>query len=94
MRATDFNHDDCLVGDKRLRYDRLIREWRCAECGGRLGVYWAAGCLNKGGWCIRCGRCHSDSFIHERQQARQQAEAAEVLDGLPPELVATFRKGD
>jgi len=92
MRASDFSRDDCLVGKRRRSYDKLEREYVCADCGGRLGSYYAGGEDYDGEcWAIHCGRCHSTRFIHERKQARQRADAAEVLDGLPPELAAQLK---
>lgn len=86
MIATDFTHDDCLVGGKRRSYATLQREWRCNECGGRIGVQWA-----EDGYYAACGRCKSRDFIHEYELERQQSEAAEVLAGLPADLAERLK---
>jgi len=74
------------VGRRRIAYAELTREWRCNECGGRLVEKW-----HEGGWRVQCGRCGAIDFIHEAQYKRQQYEAREVLDGLPPEIAATLK---
>jgi len=89
VRATDFTHDDYQLGDRRVTYATLKREYVCEECGGRLGVYYSLSLdlnYDPDAWAIRCGRCHSQRFIHERRWQAQKTEAAEVLAGLPPEL--------
>ena len=91
MMATNFTHDDCLVGRKRRSYAALQREYCCAECGGRIVVRFD----DVAGWHPECGRCGRFDFIHECELERQQAEAQEVLDGLPAGLVATLiEKGE
>ena len=87
--ASDFQRDDCLVGNKRRTYATLQREWRCEECSGRIVGAWR----NDLGWHVVCGRCGSFLFSHENELLRQLAEAREVLAGLPPEL-AEMLKGD
>ena len=82
---TDATRDDCQLGRKRVTYAKLQREYRCNECDGRVVVKPPA---NGEGWHPECGRCESRDFIHEVQLQRQKAEAIEVLDGLPAELVA------
>ena len=93
MRATDFSRDDCLVGKKRRSYHTLMREYRCADCGGGLSTWYTGDDEGDSGddydpnaWAICCARCQGIDFIHERKWARQKADASEVLDGLPPEL--------
>lgn len=86
MLASDFRRDDCLVGTRRLRYDRLRREYVCSVCGGRL--------VNKmvnGIYCIACGRCGGQDFIHEYQLQQQESDAIEILAGLPPGLAALVK---
>jgi hypothetical protein len=91
MMATNFTHDDCLVGRKRRSYAALQREYCCAECGGRIVVRYD----DVAGWHPECGRCGRFDFIHEAELDRQQAEATEVLDVLPAGLVATLiEKGE
>jgi DNA-directed RNA polymerase subunit RPC12/RpoP len=82
---TDATRDDCQLGSKRISYAKLQREYRCNECGGRIVIKPPA---NGEDWHPECGRCEGRDFIHGYQLQRQKAEAAEVLDGLPPELVA------
>ena len=89
MIATDFTRHDCLVGRKRRTYDTLRRDWRCADCGGRIGVKWS-----EDGYYAACGRCNSRNFVHEAELDRQEAEAAEVLAGLPAELAEAILKGE
>lgn len=81
---TDATRDDCQLGKKRISYAKLQREYRCNDCGGRVAVKWSVA----EDWHPECGKCESRDFIHEVQLQRQKAEAAEVLDGLPAELVA------
>jgi transcription elongation factor Elf1 len=86
MQASDFTRDDCLVGIRRLRYDRLRREYVCSACGGRL--------VNKkadGVYSIACGRCKGQDFITEYQLQQQESDAIEILAGLPPELAALVK---
>ena len=91
MIASDFRHDDCLVGKRRRTYATLQREYRCADCGGRIVVRFD----DVAGWHPECGRCGRFDFVHEAELERQQAEAAEVLAGLPDGLVATLiEKGE
>lgn len=91
MIAGDFTRSDCLVGRKRRTYATLQREYRCADCGGRIVVRYD----DVLGWHPECGRCGRFDFVHEAELERQQAEAAEVLDGLPAGLVATLiEKGE
>jgi len=82
MKATDFTHDDCQLGEhKRVSYSALRREYRCNGCGGRIVIRY-----DGLGWYACCGRCDGTDFIHEAELQRQKAEAIEVLDGLPEEL--------
>jgi len=90
MQATRFDRYGCNVGDKRLTYDTLKRDWRCAKCGGRIVRHWKP----QLDYYAACGRCASWDFIHENELMRQQAEAQEVLAGLPAELAAALTKGD
>jgi len=87
MLASDFTRDDCLVGSNRRTYATLRREWRCADCGGRIVTKWLPGIE----YHATCGRCGSFDFIHENELMRQQAEAQEVLAGLPPELAEVLK---
>lgn len=67
---------------------KLMREYRCQSCGGRLVE--RAPIATNPQWHITCGRCGGSDFIHEREWQRQRSEALEVLDGLPPELAAAM----
>lgn len=92
MIAWAFTRDSCIVGNnnRRVSYSTLQREWRCADCGGRIVVRYG-----EDGYYAACGRCGRFDFVHEAELERQQAEAAEVLDGLPPELAeALIAKGE
>ena len=84
MQATSFTRYDCQVGKKRRTYEALLREWKCNDCEGRLVERWSA----ELDWHAECGRCGGTDFIHEYEMAKQRAEAIEVLDGLPAEIVA------
>lgn len=84
MIATDFTRDDCQLGKKRVTYAKLQREYRCQLCDGRLGLKWNEDYPEN--WHVECLACKGKDFIHEREAQRQQAEATEVLDGLPPEI--------
>ena len=90
MLATDFTRDDCLVGKKRRAYKTLTLEWRCV-CGGTLTEQWSddTGQYPEH-WLIQCAVCGGRDFIHEHEYARQECEAAEVLEGLPAELVTAM----
>jgi len=83
--ACDFTRDDCELGKRRVTYAELEREYRCGDCGGRLVMRWSLDYDEC--WHVECLRCKSHDFIHENEQARQEWEAREVLDGLPGELV-------
>jgi hypothetical protein len=85
MLATDFGRNDCLVGNKRVSYEKLQREYRCNECGGKLTLKF------KSSWCILCAACGSNDFIHEYKMQQQECDAYEVIDGLPPELAALLK---
>jgi len=89
--ASDFQRDDCLVGDKRRTYAALLREWRCEDCGGRLVRQFGEFISGHVGYYVTCGRCTGQNFIHENELLRQQAEAREVLAGLPPELAEMLK---
>jgi len=85
MLASDFKRNDCLVGSKRVSYEKLQREYRCNDCGGRLTLKF------KSSWCILCAACGSNDFIHERRLQQQEGDAVEILAGLPPELAALIK---
>ncbi len=89
MLTTDFTRDDCQLGKKRISYAKLEREYRCEDCGGRLGMKWSDDYPEN--WHIECLSCAGKDFIHERKLQDQQADAAEVLDGLPPEIAKLLR---
>ena len=90
MQATDFTRDDCKLGRRRISYSKLEREYRCADCGGRLGMKWSEAEDYPENWHVECLACGSLNFIHKCQRRRQQTEAVEVLDGLPSELAAAM----
>lgn len=87
-RATDFTRDDCRLGRHRVTYQALLGNYRCNECAGRLVQKWS----EERGWHVTCGRCGSMDFVHEYSVQRQEHEALEVVDGLPPELAALVRR--
>lgn len=92
MKATNFTRTDCQLGDKRMNYFVLIRDYRCQKCSGAIAIKsyadestgWLATC-----W-AECGLCGAQDFIHTRELVRQQQQAVEVLDGLPPQLAAAM----
>ena len=67
MQASDFARDDCQVGQRRISYRALQREWVCDGCGGRLVLK-----PHDGGWRVACGRCGGTEFVHEVQAARER----------------------
>ena len=82
---TSATRDDCRIGNKRVTYAKLQREYRCNECGGCIVIRPPS---HGEDWHPDCGRCGSRDFIHEYQLQRQKGDAMEVLDGLPAELAA------
>lgn len=90
-QARDFTRDDCQHGKVRRTYAALKREYVCNECGGRLDTQWSDDTDQyPERWYIRCSVCGGCDFIHEQKYARQEYEAAEVLEGLPAELAAAL----
>lgn len=85
MLATDFKRNDCLVGQWRISYATLQREYRCNDCGGRLTLKF------KCSWCILCAACGSTDFIHERELQQQECDAVEIIAGLPQNLAALVK---
>ncbi len=86
-KATNFTRYTCEIKGKERSYETIKREWRCADCDGRLGEKWTDGDGRyPENWHIECLVCGGLDFVHERQLARQKAEAVEVIKGLPPEL--------
>ena len=83
MKASDFTRDDCKVGNRRRTYATLQRDYRCNVCGGRLTTK----CNDMDEWFIACAACGAQDFVHEVQLMRERQEAAQVLDGLPAELI-------
>lgn len=86
MKASDFTRNACKLGGKRITYARLLRDYRCQECGGRLVEKPPNNQISE--WHVECGRCGEVDFIHECELRRRRYEAVEVLDGLPPEVAA------
>lgn len=86
MRATDFDGLTCRLGKqpRRVTYHTLLRDYRCAVCGSRLAERFVAGA-----WIVDCPR-HGANFVHVRQVEREEAEALEMLDGMPTELQALY----
>jgi len=75
------------MGNKCRSYETLQREWRCSDCGDRLVLRWTDGDERyPEDWHVECAACAGVEFVHEREIARQGAEAVEVLEGLPLEL--------
>jgi len=85
MEANSFARNDCQLGHKRISYIRLERDYRCNNCGGCITTRWS-----EEGWYPSCLACGGRDFIHEREAQRQQWEALEVLEGLPPELATAL----
>jgi len=86
MKATDFTRDDCKVGNHRRTYATLQRDYRCNVCSGHLTTKWSIV------WYIVCAACGAQDFIHEAQLTMERQEAAQVLDGLPPELITQLTR--
>ena len=85
MKAIDFTRNDCRLGQRRISYARLEREYRCQDCGGRIVVF-----HGEAGAYAACGICGGQGFIHEQECQRQKLEALEVLEGLPPEFATAL----
>lgn len=60
MIATDYDHDGCTLADRYVRYDALVRGYRCNDCGGRIVTQYG-----DKGWYAECGRCGGRDFIRE-----------------------------
>ena len=88
MIATDTARDNCQLGNKRVTYTTLQRNYRCAECGGRLVIKMCTDETYALSRWPECGRCGGRDFIHERKEEQQRSDAIEVLAGLPRELAA------
>jgi len=93
MRAYNFGRDGCTVGKREVTYRKLALKYRCGRCGGCLVLQWTEPSDDHPtGWWMACGRgCQPPDFAHEGAVARSRSEAIEVLDGLPPELVAQLK---
>ena len=89
--ASDFTRNNCILGKKRISYAKAQRDYRCAECAGRLAMLWSEACTSyPQNWHVECQACGSHDFVHEYQIQRQECEALEIIDGLPPEVAALF----
>lgn len=89
--AESFTRNDCIVGKKRISYLSIQRNYRCAECGGRITLKWTEMCESyPQNWHVECAGCGSHGFMHEREFQQQKADAVEVLAGLPAELAAAL----
>lgn len=82
MIATEFGPYSCRLGEHRVTYATLRREYRCAKCGGRIVIKMS----EELGIHPECGLCGSLDFVHENEWERQRWEAIEVLEGLPEEM--------
>jgi DNA-directed RNA polymerase subunit RPC12/RpoP len=89
MLVSECSRDDCLIGQRRISYEKLQREYRCNRCGGRLTVKWIP---QFGSWSIVCALCGGQDFIHEYEMQKQESDAIEIIAGLPPELAALVNK--
>ena len=90
--ASDFTRGNCILGKRRISYAKLQREYRCAECASRLVMKHSEPCRSyPQEWHVECVGCGSHSFVHERQIQRQESEALEIIDGLPPALAALIK---
>jgi DNA-directed RNA polymerase subunit RPC12/RpoP len=83
MIVTDYTRTDCKLGNRRITYNRLSRDYRCNECGGHVTTRYD----DNDGWHPECAKCGSRDFVHEAQLRREQVEAQEVLECLPDELL-------
>ena len=92
MIATDFTRDDCKLGNKRINYAKLQRDYRCSDCGSRLVMKWAEACeLYPENWYVGCQRaCNGRNFIHETKAKSEQTVASRAFDSLPEETKAAY----
>jgi len=88
MEATNLDRYGCTVGERRITYGQL-KSYVCNDCGGRA-VHGFTYDPDTGETVdrVNCGTCGGTDIIHEMTFAQQQAEADEVLTGLPPMLRA------
>jgi len=89
MIATDFTRNDCLLGRRRVTYNKLCRDYRCSDCGGGLRLDWDE--TKPDNWCVACAHCGGYNFVHSYELQRQKSESIEVWSGLPPEVAALLR---
>lgn len=61
---------------------KLLRSYRCSDCASRLTEKYI-----DGEWLVCCCACNGTKFAHEYKVRQQKAEAQEVLDGLPGDMV-------
>lgn len=80
------DRDGCTLGNKRIIYATLSRDYRCNECGGCITLKWN----DDEEWYPECAKCGGRDFIHQREREKQEAEAAEVLGGLPADFAAVL----
>lgn len=81
-------HNGCTIGNKHLLWQRVIADYRCDACSGRLvrkvdydaRIYWAE--------CYDC-KARND-VIHRRQLDAQRLDAVEVAGSLPAGLQETI----
>jgi len=73
----------CTVGNLHVTYDRLLRRYVCAECGGRL-VHYIEGqqAIHR----VACADCGSDEVETEYRYLEEIAEGDAVIAGLPEAL--------
>ena len=84
MKATGFTRNHCTLNGKQITYKKLVRGYRCDDCGGRLVEFPPSGVTPQRH--VACGRCGGHKFTHELRMQREKAEASEVMEGLPAEL--------
>jgi len=83
LNPSNFTAHDCQLGDARIPYETLQRDYLCSLCGGGLVVRTVDGDAALEAVCSKCG---CQDFIHHHQYERQVVEAWEIRRNLTPEL--------
>lgn len=82
MRATDLDRYGCILGGRKITYQRLLRYYVCNECGGRITHTFVDGDR------VQCGACGGEDFVSEHAYEMQIVDGFEVMQGLPESLRA------
>jgi len=86
MIATDFTTRDCLLGQARISYDNLQRDYVCALCGGGIIARTIVHLEKPSTVEPQCSKCFSHDFIHHSTYEKQLIDAWEIRRGLPDHL--------